>query len=337
MSQDVKRIRAGIIGLGVGERHLVGYAQTPGVEVRAICDIDPVRLAEVGDRHGIAERYQDFRAVTEHPEIDAVSICSHDDAHAEQCISAFRHGKHVMVEKPVVLHRHEGEAVLRAQQESGRLITSNLILRRSPRFEELKRRIDSNEFGDIFCIEGDYVHDILWKLTEGWRGKMAHYCVVYGGGIHLIDLMRWLKGREITQVSAMGANMRSRGSAFRFDDTVLSLMKFDDGAIGKCLTTFGPRRTKFHALNVYGTRKTFVNDLPHAKLFNGDESNDESLITTPYPGMEKGDLIPDFIQAIRDGREARVSSRDVFRVMDVCLAIQDALAKGSTVDVTYSI
>ena len=333
----MKALKAGVIGLGVGERHLAGYLQSPNVSVQAVCDIDPIRLKEVADRHGVPERHLDYRGITENPDIDMVSICSYDDSHAEQCISAFQNGKHVMVEKPVVLSRHEGEAVLRAQQDSGKLITSNLILRRSPRFEELKTQITNGDFGDIFCIEGDYIHDILWKITEGWRRKMAHYSVVYGGGIHLIDLMRWLLGREIQRVSAMGTNLRSRDSAYRFEDTVMALLDFEGGIVGKTLTTYAPRRTKFHALNIYGSKRTFINDLPNGKSFTSDQPEDESAVMTPYPGMDKGDLIPDFVAAIREGRHPRVTASDVFRVMDVCFAVQDSLNSGVTLTVTYSI
>ena len=80
--------------------------------------------------------------ITENPEIDIVSIASYDDHHVEQAISAFNHGKHVMIEKPIALNRIDSERLLRAQQDSGRLITSNLILRQSPRFKELKCWID---------------------------------------------------------------------------------------------------------------------------------------------------------------------------------------------------
>ncbi len=270
-----KPLKAGVIGLGVGEQHALGYRSVPGVELHAICDCDFGKLEEVGNRLDIGKRHQDWRKITEDPEIDVVSICSHDDCHAEQAISAFRAGKHVMVEKPIALNREEAERVLRAQQDSGRFITSNLILRRSPRFIELRKRIAAGEFGDIFYMEGDYVHQILWKLTRGWRGKMAFYSVVLGGGIHLIDLLRWLIGREIDEVAGMSNKILTRDSDYRFDDMTLNLLRFEGGILGKVFTTFGPQRTKFHALNIYGSRRTFINDLPDAKLFDGDESDCE--------------------------------------------------------------
>ena len=337
-----RMLRAGVIGLGVGERHAAGYRRIPDVALRAVCDIDPSKLANVGDRLGVAERYRDFRRVTEHPDIDVVSICSYDDAHVEQAISALRHGKHVMIEKPVALNRPDAERLLRAQQDSGKFITSNLILRQSPRFRSVKSLMDAGELGDVFCIEGDYLHDILWKITEGWRGRMPFYCTIYGGGIHLIDLMRWMMNEEIGEVSCMGSDVSTRGSCYRYDDTFVALLRFSGGALGKCLTTLGPRRTKFHSLNVYGTKKTFVNDMPDAKLFSGDRPADEEVLSNEderwrYPGMEKGDLIPDFIAAIREGREPEVGARDVFRVMDVCFAAREAAETGRTVKVSYLI
>lgn len=333
----MKTLKAGVIGLGVGEQHVLGYQNIPGVEVVAICDRDPERLQSVAARRQVSRQYSDFRSITDDPDIDIVSICSYDDAHAEQCVAAFRNGKHVMVEKPVALHRRGAETVLRAWQDSKRVLSSNLILRHSPRFRELKRMIETGEFGDIVVIEGDYIHQILWKITEGWRGKMDFYCVTYGGGIHLIDLMRWLTGDEVISVNGMGNKILTQGSAFRFPDTIMNLLQFEKGTIGKTLTTFGPRRPQIHALNIYGTRKTFINDIPDAKLFDGDEAGNGRAMTVPYPAIAKSDLLPDFINAIRENREPNVSGRDVFRVMDICFAAYESVELQRTVNVSYQI
>lgn len=329
-------LRAGIVGLGVGEQHLKSYRRDPACEVVAVCDIDPAQLDHVQRRYDVPRAETEWRRVTEAPDIDVVSVCTYDDCHAAQVISALRHGKHVMVEKPVVLFRHELEAVVAAHAESGRQLTSNLILRRSPRFIELKQRIDAGHLGDIFHIEGDYVHDILWKITHGWRARLPFYSVLYGGGIHLIDLMRWLIGGEVTEIAAMGSGLRAVGSGFRFPDTVVALMRCDGGATAKSLTTLGPRHPKFHALRVYGTRATFVNDLPDARWYTGDGPDDREEVCTPYPGMAKGDLLPDFLAAIRDGRAAPVPARDVFRVMDICLTGQEAMDSGRVLPVRYT-
>ena len=221
MSGD-RQLRAGVIGLGVGEQHVLGFNAIDGVTVTDICDIDPNKLQKIGDQNGIAGRHVDYRSITENPDIDVVTIATHDDHHVEQAVSAFANGKHVMVEKPVALNRGDAERLLIAQQNSGKLITSNLILRRSPRFKELKSWIDAGEFGEIVAIDGDYLHQILWKLTEGWRGKMDFYCVTYGGGIHLIDLMRWLINQEVVEVTGMGNKILTKGSPYKHDDLIIN-------------------------------------------------------------------------------------------------------------------
>jgi predicted dehydrogenase len=328
-------VKAGVIGLGVGEQHVLSYNRIEGVEVAAVADLDVSRASAVADRHAVPEYYQDYRKITEHPDIEVVSICSFDNFHAEHLLSAFRHGKHVMVEKPVVLHKEDAEAVYRAFVESGRKMTSNLILRESPRFIAVRDMIRAGEFGDIFYIEGDYLHDILWKITGGWRGEMPFYCTFYGGGIHLVDLMRWLLDQEVRTVTAMSNDVLTRTSSYKFPDFFAALLGFESGAIGKCATALGPARTKFHALNVYGSELSFINDMPSAKIFSGDSPEDERAMDAAYPGMRKGDLLPEFINAIRTDVEPEVNHTDIFRVMDVCFAVWEAAQTGRRVDVDY--
>ena len=135
----------------------------------------------------------------------------------------------------------------------------------------------------------------------------------------------------------MGNKVLTRDTGYRYPDTIVNLLRLEGGAMAKTLTTFGPKRTPLHALNVYGSELTFINDLPNAKLFSGDRPEDETAMTVPYPAIEKGDLLPDFVAAIRAGREPAISARDVFRVMDICFTAWDSVREGRTVKVSYLI
>ena len=327
-SLGTSEIKAAVIGLGVGERHAAAYQAIPGCNLEAVCDIDPVRLREAGDRLGDVRRHTDYRAITEDPSIDVVSICSYDDVHAEQAVSAFRHGKHVMIEKPVAQTRQEADVVVTAWRESGKLITSNLILRRSPRFIDLKRRVDSGEMGELYLLEGDYIHNIDYKLATGWRGQLPSYSPILGAAIHLIDLIWWLKASRIVRVAAMGTTKNADRSGFRFDDSDLVIMEFEDGALGKSLVTLAPQHPKYHALRVFGDNASFINQIGDADWFQGAEGEHHEPVEVPYPGMEKGDLLPDFIAAIREGRQPVVGAMDVFHIMNVCLAAVESRESG---------
>lgn len=327
-------LKVGVIGLGVGERHIVGYQAIPGVEVRACCDINPDHLKTVADRRGVEIRATDFRTLTDDPEIDAISICSYDDAHVEQAVAAFEAGKHVFCEKPIALSRDGMDRVLRAWSDSGKRLSSNLILRQSPRFIKIRNMVRNGEFGDLHYMEGDYLHQILWKITEGWRGKMDFYCVTYGGGIHLIDLMRWIAGEEVCEVTAMATKKITRESSFPFPDTMTTLMRFESDLLAKSTTSFAPQRLQIHALNVYGTKLSVENANGPARLYSGDAPEDESALDTPYPGIEKGDLLPDFIQAIREEREPIVGAKDVFNVLNICLSAWQSIEDRRAVSVS---
>ena len=330
-------LKVGVIGLGVGERHIVGYQAIDGVEVTACCDIDPAKMAAVAERRSVPHLHKDYRTLIADPSIDAVSICSYDDAHVEQAVAAFEAGKHVFCEKPIALDRAGLDRVIRAWSDSGKRISSNLILRQSPRFKAVRDMVRAGEFGDLHYMEGDYIHQILWKITEGWRGKMDFYCVTYGGGIHLIDLMRWIAGEEVTEVTAMAAKKVTRNSAFPYPDTMTSLLRFGSDLMAKSTTSFAPQRRQIHTLNIYGTKLSFENANGPARLYRGDQPEDEEVFDVPYPAIEKGDLLPDFIDAIREDREPIVGARDVFEVMNICLSAWESADSGKAVPVSRAV
>ena len=81
-------------------------------------------------------------------------------------------------------------------------------------------------------------------------------------------------------------------------DTITSLLKWC-WKTGKTTTCLAPVRNKFHSLNIY-EQKTFINDRPSGKLFNTAGDNVSHIkVKDPYPGMAKGDMLPDFINSIR--------------------------------------
>src|SRR5205807_1482958 len=88
-------IRAAVIGLGVGARHIDSYESDPRCEVVVLCDIDAERLEEIGRLHPGKRLTTDATAVLADPEVDVVSICSYDDAHYGQVMAAIAAGKHV--------------------------------------------------------------------------------------------------------------------------------------------------------------------------------------------------------------------------------------------------
>ena len=121
-----KKLKAAVIGLGVGEQHLIGYLKNSHVEVSAVCDIDEKNL----EKFLVNIQLQKFLLVGKLlcEDLDIVSICSYDNYHAVQTCLALENGINCMVEKPIALNRKEAEKILIAYKKSKCILTSNLIL-----------------------------------------------------------------------------------------------------------------------------------------------------------------------------------------------------------------
>lgn len=329
------RLKVGVIGLGVGEKHVEAYESRSDCEVAALCDLSPEQLREVAGRHPGPRTTIDAAEVLADPSIDVVSIATFDDCHYRQVVAALESGKHVFVEKPLCLTAAELDDIRAHLKRRPQLkLSSNLILRRSPRFVELRDLIAAGGLGEIYAIEGDYLYGRLAKITAGWRSRVDGYSVVHGGGIHLLDLMMWLVNDEIVEVSAFGNAIASRGSPFRYNDHVVAILKFAGGAVGKLSANFGCVHPHFHALNVFGTQATYMNGIDHARLYDSREpAATPRRIDTAYPGVHKGELIHSFVESILSGAPEEISARDVLRTMTVSIAVEEAVRRGAVVQV----
>jgi len=328
-------LKVGIIGLGVGERHIEGYRYHPHCEVMAVCDLDREKLDVVGSRYPELRTTTDAADILIDPEIDVVSIASYDNYHGAQVCLALDNDKHVFVEKPLCLSETEALAIRdRLQRKPHLKLSSNLILRRSPRFRLLKKMIAAGEFGDLYYLEGDYNYGRLEKITAGWRGDVDFYSVVYGGGVHMIDLLLWLTQDEIVEVSAYGNNISTRGTKFKYPDLAAALLRFKSGVVGKMTANFGCVFPHFHPLAIYGTKMTFINNRREGKLYRSrDPVTPPEEVTAAYPGVHKGEFLQNFIEAIFTDTPPEVTPREIFAAMSVCFAVEKAVKTGKAVKV----
>jgi predicted dehydrogenase len=325
-------LRVGVIGLGVGEQHIEGYARHPDAEVVVLCDIDPAKAVMARERYPHIRFTDDAHSVLTDPAIDVVSIATYDDVHYAQVVTALAHDKHVFVEKPLCQEfAHAAHIRQLLRERPHLLLSSNLILRQSARFLGVKELCDKGAFGDLFYVETDYNSGRLHKITHGWRGSIEGYSLVYGGGVHVVDLLLWLTGDTVEEVSAYGNAITSRGSGFQNNDMVVSILKFRSGMVGKVSVNFGCVFPHFHPLSLYGTDATFTHTPARGLLYTSRTRDvHPQKIATPYPGVDKYALIPNFIDAILRRASLLVTADDVFATMAVCFAIEQAHREGHT-------
>jgi len=271
------------------------------------------------------------------PSIDIISIASFDNCHRDQVIKALDNGKHVFVEKPLCTTEEEFFDIVSVLNRNPRLhLSSNFILRKYPRFIQLKSRIAAGELGDVYYLDGDYDYGRLHKIIYGWRSEIPNYSVFLGGGVHLVDLICWLSGKKVSEVFAYGAKISTKNTKFPNSDLVVGILKLADGLVAKISANFGSVTPHHHKLSVYGTMGTFMQGhLGAAYSFSRDPSIDFDRQIEGYSGAAKGDMLPNFIEQILDKQEPEVSKQDVLDSMSVSLAIEKSLKTATPQAVNY--
>lgn len=334
-----KKIGVAVIGLGVGEQHALAYLATPGCELRRLYDLDQNKTMAFIKSMGVGELAHDYDEILQDPAVDLVSIASFDDAHFRQVVEALEAGKHVFVEKPLCRSMEELGEIKRAwfRQQRKLKLCSNLVLRAAPVYRYLKKQLDAHdELGKIYAFDGEYLYGRLEKITQGWRKDVENYSVILGGGIHLVDLMLWLTGERPDSVWAQGNNICTAGSAFRYSDLVTATMHFPSGLIGRITANFGCVHRHQHVVRIFGTRGTFLYDDMGPRLHQSRDPEvlPRRLELAALPAS-KGVLIPDFIQGILTDTDTRAQTQHEFEVIAVCIAADQALARGTRVEVKY--
>ncbi len=335
----MSKLNVGIIGLGVGEKHIAAFNAHPNCEVKTICDFSDEKLSNVKKHFPGMKSTKNAQDILDDESIGIVSIASFDNYHFDQASKAIQKGKHVFVEKPLCLHFDEVvelRSLLNKRPEIN--ISSNLNLRTCPRFCSLKSQIQSGEMGRIFHLEADYLWGRIQKLTNGWRKDMEFYSIIHGAAVHMIDLIMWVTHMKPVEVQCYGNQIASANSGFKYNDFAAILMRFENGVIAKVTANGGCVHPHFHKVTVFGTYNTFVHEYSGASLFQScDPGIDPSPIVEDYPGVkEKGQIIGSFIEAILTPTvKALVSTDDTFTTMSVCFAAEKAMTEGKPVQVEY--
>lgn len=333
------KLKIGVIGLGVGQKHILAFQNHSYCEIVALCDFSAERRSHAEKYFTNVKLAKKADEILDDPEIDVVSIASYDNYHFEQVVKAINRKKHVFVEKPLCLYAKQASEIRKLLDNNTDLhLSSNLNLRTCPRFIRIKKAISSGEMGNIFYLEGDYLWGRIEKLTNGWRKDMEVYSILYGAAVHIIDLIMWLIEDKPVEVFGYGNAIATSGSGFKHNDFAAILMKFQNGVVAKASSLGGCAHPHFHKISIYGTKKTFIHNEMGAKLFEQTDAGVKAEdIMDDYPAnQEKLKIITTFIDSIIDPKAACiVPTEDVFATMSVCFAAEKAIKEGKPVKVEY--
>ncbi|WP_077358674.1 Gfo/Idh/MocA family protein [Virgibacillus halodenitrificans] len=205
-------LKVGVIGVGsISQFHIEPYLSNEKVELVALCDINENRLMEKGKKYGVEKLYKDFNELVKDKEIDAVSICTWNNSHAEIAISAMEAGKHVLVEKPLSMSVEEALAVQETQKKTGKILQVGFVRRHGDNAKLLKKFIDNGELGEIYYAKASCLRRLgnpggwFSDITKSGGGPLIDL------GVHMIDICWYFMGKP-RPVSVSGNSYKKLGN-----------------------------------------------------------------------------------------------------------------------------
>ncbi len=151
-----RKLKIGIIGTGwIAESHIECYKEMDDVDIVAAADLIPGKAEAFMKRYGVegVRFYPSHKELIDNEELDAVSICTYNTAHAEPTIYALEHGVNVLLEKPFTVTLDEAIAVMRAEKKSGKILSIGFQPRGDVNMQMIKKIVQSGVLGKIYYIQ----------------------------------------------------------------------------------------------------------------------------------------------------------------------------------------
>lgn len=235
-----KKLRCGVIGLGMGKGHIKGYQSHPQAEVVAIADLNADLLSKVGDDFDVPGRYDSAKAMLAQEKLDVVSVVAPNKFHKPLTIAALKAGCHVLCEKPIAMNAREGQAMVDTAEKARKRLMINFAQRFADQSVALKKQVDAGVLGDIYFGRTTWHRRRGIPKFGGWFGQKA---LAGGGplvdiGVHRLDMALWLMGfPEPTWVMGGTYNAvasvlaRKQRKKFDVEDLAAAMIRFENGAM----------------------------------------------------------------------------------------------------------
>src|SRR5436190_18814982 len=254
----MKNVRIGIIGMGnMGKFHadyLINKKVARG-ELTAVSDAFPANL----------EKYKQFRTfessekLIRSGEVDAVIIAAPHYSHTTIGIDALQHGLHILVEKPISVHKADCERLIAAARGRKQVFAAMFQLRTEPKYRKLKSLLENKELGQLTRVSWiitDWYRTEAYYASGGWRATWKGE----GGGVllnqclHQLDTLQWLCGMPSR---VRGFCQLGRFHNIEVEDNATAYLEWKNGATGVFVTSTG-EAPGTHRFEIAGTRGKLV-------------------------------------------------------------------------------
>lgn len=335
-----------LIGCGRISPNHIAAAKSNHLEMVGICDIDKNMLEDKAQRFdlGAVNQYLDYHEMLEKEKPELVAIAAESGKHAGIALDCIEAGCNLIIEKPIALSLADADAIIHAAKAKGVKVCASHQNRFNKSIRKIREALEEGRFGRMFygtahirwCRDHQYYEQAKWRGTwEQDGGAMMNQC------IHNIDLLRWMMGDEIDEVTGM--TDRLNHDYIQAEDLGIALVKFKNGSYGiiEGTTDIYPKNLE-ETLYLFGEKGTvkaggqsvnrieewrFSDALDEPEAVIGEFTEDPPNVY----GFGHTPLYADMIDAILHNREPYVNAEAGKRALELVLAIYKSAAEGHSV------
>jgi len=340
-----ENIKIGVCGCGGIARnvHIPQIAESSNGVVKALCDTNRDKMLELRKKYNVDENFcfTDYKRMISHPEIDAISICTENDSHVKIALECTENKKPYAIEKPVAVNEKEAKILF---DKTIKINLPHIVCfsyRYKPAARLAKKIISEGALGEIVHVYAQYFQawalsedlPLIWRLQKNRSGSGA----LADLGSHMIDLTRFLTGKEFTRLTSKTGNHiterlipeSNEYGSVDVDDYCHILADLESNISGVFeISRCGTGRGNYQRVEIYGTKGGLV--------YNLNDENSLELCLDKYqmeskeyhkikiPEMYNSNQMQSFIDIIcNDGDGLSASIKDGYicqRILDAVLA-----------------
>ena len=349
----MKPLKIGLIGTGgIAQVHMQALAKTEDIEVVAVCDLVEEKAVRTAETYGVPNVFVDYHDVLAMDEIEAVSICTWNQAHCAPTVDALHAGKHVLVEKPMAATLVDATAMTKAAKETGLVLMVGV----QPRFgfarKTAKAIVDAGTLGDIYYAEAVACRRCGIPGGSFIKAETAGIGTVADIGVYALDEVLHLMGHpKPVAVSGIANNLLGKAYTtpiegaiqwaedwspedLTVEDFGVATVRFENGALLVFKTSWIMHMDSLGGNLILGTKAGLkMNPLT---LFTHDYNRLVDI--QPQPGSKDGDLFlaknMAFAEAIWEGKPSPVPAQEMLITNVIIQGLIDSAAAGREVEVT---
>ena len=331
-----KTLRIGLIGVGGAAQvsHIPALKRTEDVELVALCDRDPEKVARVAQKFQVPHATSRLDDLLEDESIDAIDVCTPNFLHAPMSIAALEAGKHVLCERPLARSAEEARQMVRAARKADCVLMCSLQHRFRPDAILLRKFVEKGDLGEIFFSKAGWLRQRTDWDSDEWRRQKRESGggVVLDLGFQMLDLSLWvLGGRKVESVTA-SVHRQKKGEV---EDSATAFLRLETGATLTLDLTWGLLMEKdFAYLNLFGSGgAALLNPFRLHKGMHGALVNVTPNLDTLRNQYKQSveAQIAHFAEALRKSQRPMGDAEEILPVMELMDAIYRSAEQGKEV------